>query len=145
MSNGPKIVKPVKEMSRIEELVLQLTNKHAQQRAVGEWQALIEIAKMDGTTVQEAFATVRDIVALRQVLAMEAIAGELHGINQGVMNFVLMTEMAQNPGGDEEVAEEAQEAALAEGEATEPNEDEVVGDASSPDENGEVKSQQVEP
>ena len=69
---------------------------------------------------------------------MEAIAGELHGINQGVMNFVLMTEMAQNPGGDED-------GAPAEGEATEPNEDEVVGDASSPDENGEVKSQQVEP
>ena len=54
MSNGPKIVKPVKEMSRIEELVLQLTNKHAQQRAVGEWQARIEMDKMDGTTVQDA-------------------------------------------------------------------------------------------
>lgn len=107
MSNGPKIVKPAKEMTRVEELVLQLTNKHAQQRAVGEWQALIEIAKMDGTTVQEAFATVRDIVALRQVLALEAIAGELHGINQGVMNFVLMTEMAQNPNAEDDAAPES--------------------------------------
>lgn len=120
MSNGPKIVKPSKEMTRVEELVLQLTNKHAQQRAVGEWQALIEIAKMDGTTVQEAFATVRDIVALRQVLALEAIAGELHGINQGVMNFVLMTEMAQNPNAEDDAAPEstdsdaAAEAAVAE-------------------------------
>lgn len=130
MSNGPKIVKPTKEMSRVEELVLQLTNKHAQQRAVGEWQALIEIAKMDGTTVQEAFATVRDIVALRQVLAMEAIAGELHGINQSIMNFVLLTEMAQNPGGDEDGAPE------------EPNEDEVVGDQSQTE---EPRGAQVEP
>lgn len=120
MSNGPKIVKPAKEMTRVEELVLQLTNKHAQQRAVGEWQALIEIAKMDGTTVQEAFATVRDIIALRQVLALEAIAGEMHGINQGVMNFVLMTEMAQNPNAEDDAAPEstdsdaAAEAAVAE-------------------------------
>lgn len=138
MSNGPKIVdpKPAKAATRLDELVSQLTNKHAQQRAATEWQALIEIAKMDGTTVQEAFAMVRDIIALRQVLALEAIAGELHGINQGVMNFVLMTEMAANPDGADAPAEE-------------PNEDEVVGDQSSPDENGEVESEprgeQVEP
>ncbi len=130
MSNGPKVVKPVKEMTRLEELVSKLTNKHAQSRATQEWQALIEIAKMDGTTVQEAFALVRDIIALRQVLAMEAIAGELHGINQGVMNFVLMTEMAQNPGGDED------------GAPAEPNEDEVVGDQSQTD---EPRGAQVEP
>ena len=131
MSNGPKIVKPAKEMTRVEELVLQLTNKHAQQRAVGEWQALIEIAKMDGTTVQEAFATVRDIVALRQVLALEAIAGELHGINQGVMNFVLMTEMAQNPNAEDDAAP-----------SEEPNEDEVVGDQSQAE---QPRGEQVEP
>lgn len=132
MSNGPKIVdpKPAKAATRLDELVSQLTNKHAQQRAATEWQALIEIAKMDGTTVQEAFSMVRDIIALRQVLALEAIAGELHGINQGVMNFVLMTEMAQNPSGDED------------GAPTESNEDEVVGDQSQTE---EPRGEQVEP
>lgn len=127
MSNAPKVEpKPSRKMTRVEELVNQLTNKHAQQRAVGEWEALIEIAKMDGTTVEQAFALVRDLVALRKTLALEAIAGELHGINQQLINVNLMQEMLHPEVFEKASAEQPAPLSDEEAEGSEPDSNQVM-------------------
>lgn len=108
MSNAPKTpLKVAKPMTRKEELVSKLTNKHAQGRAVAEWHSLIELAKMDGTTVAQALDAARDILTLRQVMALEAIAGEMHAINQGVANFNILQEMLHPELFDKEDKDEA--------------------------------------
>ncbi len=68
-------------MSSVAKLKEGLINSRAADRAASEWAGLVELHSHDGTAKSVAEEQTRDHILTRLMLALEAIAGELHQQN----------------------------------------------------------------